>query len=333
MEEINIKGVDFTREEVLDYGKKSIKRSRKILFSIGVTLAAIAILYAAIFLPMPASTSVDPDTGETIVMTRGDNIALGISMLVCFGTPGAILIIKSYKKENSDPYDAGITYLNKHFPYPLGFDGQVANILHGDRTIKLSKSGDPCETKIVISSFDNSFQIIQNKTYSKIFTSNDVLGYEVRVDNDVVINSQTTSKTGMGKALVGGALFGGAGMVAGAIAGNTKSATSQTQTAIHHYTFILRVNDIMKPTIVVELPSLQIAEEIVTTFELICNSQKVVVENQPLTVKESSQNQIANTNDAEKPNKFEELKKFKELLDMGIITQEEFDNEKKKILG
>ena len=29
----------------------------------------------------------------------------------------------------------------------------------------------------------------------------------------------------------------------------------------------------------------------------------------------------------------EELKKFKELLDMGIITQEEFDVKKKQILG
>ena len=29
----------------------------------------------------------------------------------------------------------------------------------------------------------------------------------------------------------------------------------------------------------------------------------------------------------------EELKKFKELLDMGIITQEEFDAKKKQLLG
>ncbi len=29
----------------------------------------------------------------------------------------------------------------------------------------------------------------------------------------------------------------------------------------------------------------------------------------------------------------DELKKFKELLDMGIITQEEFDAKKKELLG
>ncbi|MBR5012842.1 MAG: SHOCT domain-containing protein [Clostridia bacterium] len=29
----------------------------------------------------------------------------------------------------------------------------------------------------------------------------------------------------------------------------------------------------------------------------------------------------------------DELKKFKELLDMGVITQEEFDQKKKQLLG
>ena len=33
------------------------------------------------------------------------------------------------------------------------------------------------------------------------------------------------------------------------------------------------------------------------------------------------------------PSSAEELKKFKELLDMGIITQEEFDANKKQLLG
>ena len=33
------------------------------------------------------------------------------------------------------------------------------------------------------------------------------------------------------------------------------------------------------------------------------------------------------------PDKFEELKKYKELLDLGIITQEEFEVKKKELLG
>lgn len=33
------------------------------------------------------------------------------------------------------------------------------------------------------------------------------------------------------------------------------------------------------------------------------------------------------------PDKFEEIKKFKELMDDGIITQEEFETKKRELLG
>jgi FtsZ-binding cell division protein ZapB len=39
------------------------------------------------------------------------------------------------------------------------------------------------------------------------------------------------------------------------------------------------------------------------------------------------------TNTTIAPNNFDEIKKFKDLLDSGIITQEEFDTKKKQLLG
>lgn len=45
------------------------------------------------------------------------------------------------------------------------------------------------------------------------------------------------------------------------------------------------------------------------------NNEQTVVVNQPAT------------------DPYEDLKKLKELLDMGIVTQEEFDKKKKEILG
>jgi len=41
----------------------------------------------------------------------------------------------------------------------------------------------------------------------------------------------------------------------------------------------------------------------------------------------------SNTQEIQKNDSFEKLKKYKELLDSGIITQEEFDTKKKEILG
>jgi hypothetical protein len=165
--------------------------------------------------------------------------------------------------------------------------------------------------------------VVQGNKYSKIFIGQDILEYEIRVDNEVVITSKTKSKKGVGKALVGGALFGGAGMIAGAVAGNGKSKTSQSQKEIHHYMLVLKVNDIITPSFVIELPSLQTAEEVAATLEIICQFENKIEENDEL---ESDKNNSH-------LDKFDEIKKYKELLDVGIITQEEFENKKKKLLG
>lgn len=54
---------------------------------------------------------------------------------------------------------------------------------------------------------------------------------------------------------------------------------------------------------------------------------KCLVERQNKGVSESKINQKASQSDAD------ELKKFKELLDSGVITQEEFETKKKQLLG
>ena len=119
-------------------------------------------------------------------------------------------------------------------------------------------------------------------------------------------------------------------MIAGAVAGNNNSTTSQSQKEIHHYTLSLKVNDILNPTFVIELSSLQIAEETAATFAIICQADKSV----------DNQNEIEDAlfskSEMDKDNtnldKFTEIKKYKELLDIGIITPEEFEIKKKEIL-
>ena len=43
--------------------------------------------------------------------------------------------------------------------------------------------------------------------------------------------------------------------------------------------------------------------------------------------------QVSNIQDLRPSDKFEEIKKYKELLDQGIISQEEFDDKKRELLG
>jgi hypothetical protein len=56
-------------------------------------------------------------------------------------------------------------------------------------------------------------------------------------------------------------------------------------------------------------------------------SENIIEEDAPKILEET----IKEVNKENNMDKFEEIKKYKELLDMGIITQEEFDTEKKRI--
>ena len=323
MEEISIKGKVFTKEEVCDYGKKSIAKTRKILMIIGIALLAACICFNVLYILLASTGSlVDSETGE--ITTVDDVIEIIPVFVIMLGIPGAVLLILSFIKAKKDPYATGVDFLNNHFPYPVGFDGKITPSLKGDKTIKLSENP---VTKLIILSSEYKFQIVQNNKYSKIFTGKDVIEYEIKVDNEVVITSKTESKKGVGKALVGGALFGDAGMIAGAVAGNNKSTTSQSQKEIHHYTLALKVNDILKPSFVIELVSLQIAEEVAATFAIICQADNQAKADDELVAEPKFDKE------EQKPDKFEEIKKYKELLDVGIISQEEFEIKKKEILG
>lgn len=320
MKEVNIKGKVFTEAEICDYGEKSIAKTRKILIIIGISLVAVCVIFTCIILPLALTGNmVDSETGESITI---DEMLSMLPSGIIYGISGAVLIVLSFVKAKKDPYAAGIAFLNKHFPYPVGFDGNTIDSLKGDKIIELSKSP---VSKLIILSSERKFQVVQGNKYSKIFTEQDILEYEIRVDNEVVITSKTKSKKGVGKALVGGALFGGAGMIAGAVAGNGKSETSQSQKEIHHYMLVLKVNDIITPSFVIELPSLQTAEEVTATLAIICQFESKIEENDKFEL-ESDKN-------VSQLDKFDEIKKYKELLDIGIITQEEFENKKKNLLG
>ena len=54
---------------------------------------------------------------------------------------------------------------------------------------------------------------------------------------------------------------------------------------------------------------------------------------QPSKVRKIAKMQEQELNQKNAGSHFETLKEYKELLDMNIITQEEFDNKKKEILG
>lgn len=302
---INIHGKDFTHEEVVEVGRRPIRRKTNIFRWVGLGLLIFGLFFEIIAI---FATIV---TKETEYVT---SIASGLLLLI----PGAILFGLSFKKR--DPFLYGKNILERKFPAPLDFNGKIVDVLNGDKIIALTKR--PL-SQLIVDSSSLQFQVLTKGRYSKIFSDVDVIDYEIRVDNEVVMNSQTKSKKGVGKALVGGALFGEAGLVAGAVAGNSKQSTTVVQKEIHHYSLILKVNDISNPSFVLAMESVDVAEEVAAVLLILLKNRKKD-SNPPINIKSEPS--------GERIDKFAEIKKYKDLLDAGIITQEEFDQKKKEIL-
>ena len=153
-----------------------------------------------------------------------------------------------------------------------------------------------------------------------IYDYNDIISYELLEDGS------TISKGGMGKALAGGLLFGGAGAIVGGVTGKKKikNICSKLQVKItvnnteRPAEYINLINTETKKDGFLYKTAYNTSQEILSMLEIICNSTKKQNETQPIMEEKS----IA-----------DEIMKFKELLDCAAITQEEFDKKKKELLN
>lgn len=149
----------------------------------------------------------------------------------------------------------------------------------------------------------------------EVFDYSDIISYEIIEDG------QTLATGGLGRALIGGAFFGLAGAIAGGTSKKIKSTCNKLQIKEN-------INNMNRPTMYINLieslnvkksgsiykSASSIAQDIISILEIISHENEV-------SKNSSSSDSIA-----------EEIKKYKELLDIGAITQEEFDAKKKQLL-
>lgn len=154
------------------------------------------------------------------------------------------------------------------------------------------------------------------KAEPKIFSYSDI------IDCDIYENGGSISKGHAGSALVGGALLGVTGAVIGASRGKKNIETCNTMSVQ------ITVNNPDLPSISIPLitsqtkrdsfsyrTSASAAQAIVASFEYMKNSAK------------------ADKSEPQKSSAADEIRKFKDLLDSGAITQDEYDVKKKQLLG
>lgn len=175
--------------------------------------------------------------------------------------------------------------------------------------------------------FDDNHKwfVFPKSSFTKKIDNCYVFKYEDLLDFEVLEDGSSITKGGLGKALVGGAIFGLAGAIVGATSKKTKQICNKLQIKIttrNIDTPIVYLNLISgetKKNGFIYKQASKSVQEILSKFQIIIDQI------------EQSKNNVKNINT--NFSAADEVKKYKELLDMGAITQEEFELKKKDLLN
>jgi hypothetical protein len=157
------------------------------------------------------------------------------------------------------------------------------------------------------------------KKNPKIYNYSDIVDFELLEDEETVI------KGGLGKSIVGGVFFGNIGAIVGGTTGQKKSKAVCKSLKIK-----ITLRDLQNPVVYINFLSTETkkssfiykciydtAQECLSALQLICNNEDTTEENYNAA-------QISSA---------DEIMKFKNLMDNGVITKEEFEAKKKQLLG
>lgn len=159
------------------------------------------------------------------------------------------------------------------------------------------------------------------KPDDKIFHFEDLDSYELIEDDSAI------SSGGLGSAIAGGVLLGGAGAIVGGMTGKKKQKKT-----IENLVLQINTKDISFPCIMVTYikketkvssnaykEALSLAKQSIQCLDIIIKKEEEL---------NNVETQSQDNNDA-----VTQIKKFKELLDIGAITEEEFNTKKKELLN
>lgn len=146
------------------------------------------------------------------------------------------------------------------------------------------------------------------------------------IDFELLEDGGSIAKGGLGRAAVGGALFGGVGAIVGAATGSKKSKQTckslQIKITLNNLNFPVEyinfINIETKKDGILYKTMFPLAQECLSTLQIVLDKTKQHKETE---------------NSVEINSIPDEILKYKQLLDVGAITQEEFDAKKKQLLG
>lgn len=154
-----------------------------------------------------------------------------------------------------------------------------------------------------------------------------IVNYDNLLDVDIIQDNESLIKGGLASSLVGGMLFGGAGLIAGAVVGKKNKMYCEK------LSIKITINSSTSPCEIIDLISVkvkmdssiyntmsQIAEEAISKFKVILiNNDQAKANNQ--IEKKYDEKEIPGL-----------IKQYKDLLDQGLITDEEYYRKKEQLL-
>ena len=177
----------------------------------------------------------------------------------------------------------------------------------------------------------NKLWTIPEGIISKKINPNRIHHYSDIVSYELLEDGTSISKGGVGRAIVGGALFGGVGAIVG---GSTGHKQQQMCTSLK---LKITLKDINCPIEYIEFVY-SATKKTGWYYQGLYSQAQAILSYLDIICKENSQQQVEILNNTQQRNIElksipDEIKKYKELLDIGAITQEEYEAKKKQLLN
>lgn len=169
----------------------------------------------------------------------------------------------------------------------------------------------------------DSFSVDENKKQFKV--GRNIFDYSNLLDYELLEDGESITKGGIGRAVAGGLLFGGVGAIVGGITGKKKTKS---------------VCDSMKIRITLKNSFIDTAYIYLIIFQTKTDSSKYhtaqstaqsCISALEIILDEVQANSVNTATTQNSP--ADEIMKYKQLLDTGAITQEEFEAKKKQLLN
>lgn len=166
---------------------------------------------------------------------------------------------------------------------------------------------------------DHVFVYVTSDPQKKRPENYTLFSYDQIVSFELLENGESVASGGIGRAALGGVLFGGVGAIVGASTRSYKSVCEELKIKV-------TVKGYKDPAFYIPLIALQTNKSSSDYKEKMEMAQNILSKLQLITSAGADVKPVST-------DKFEEIKKYKTLLDEGIISQEEFKNKKKELLN